>query len=190
MKPSTENLSAQESLDLITNMIREAKGNIQQNAFHFLLWGWVVVSANLGMYTLAKIGYPRPYIVWLITIPAWIISFYVGYKRGKASRRRTHFDQISMWLWICFGVCIFTLIGFGYKLNHQLNPLIVTISVIPTFTSGLIIRFKPLMLGGAALWIFGIIGFLTPHALQPLVGATGIVCGYLIPGYLLQNRKG
>lgn len=189
MKTGTENLSAQESLDIITDMIREAKGNVQQHAFHFLMWGWVVVAANLGMYTLARMGYPYAYMVWLITLPAWAVSFYVGYKRGRAARRTTHFDKISMWLWICFGVCIFTLIAFGSKINHQLNPLIITVSAIPTFMSGQIIRFRPLMFGGVALWIFGIACFLTPRALQPLVGAAGIFCGYLIPGYLLQNRK-
>lgn len=190
MKTESENLSAQESLDLITGMIRQAKGNVRQNAFHFLLWGWVVIIANLGMYVLMKTGYSRPYIVWLVTIPAWIISFYVGYRQGRSQRLTTHFDFISAWLWICFGVCIFTLIAFGSKINFQLNPLIIIISAIPTFMSGYIVRFRPLMFGGVALWAFGIAGFLSPHQIQPLVGAAAVFCGYLIPGYLLKNRKG
>jgi hypothetical protein len=189
MKTESENLSAQESLDIITGMIKLAKGNVRRNAFHFLLWGWVIVAANLGMYTLIKTGYSRPYIVWLITIPAWIISFYVGYRQAKAERITTHFDSISSRLWICFGISIFILIGFGSKINYQLNPLILTVSSIPTFMSGQIIQFRPLMYGGAALWVFGIIGFLSPYSIQPLVGAAAVFCCYLIPGYLLKNRK-
>lgn len=189
MKTESENLTAQQSLDIITGMIQEAKGKARKNAFQFLLWGWVIVFANLGMYTLTKLDYPYPYIVWSITIPAWIISMYKGYKQGKEQGVSTHFDMVSLWLWVCFGICTFTLVAFGHKLNYQLNPLIITISAIPTFVSGVLLRFKPMMLGGAAFWIFGIISFLTPIETQPLIGAVAILCGYLVPGYLLKNRK-
>lgn len=186
---SDSNLTAQQSLDIITGMIQEAKGKVRKNAFHFLLWGWVITIANLGMYTLSKLDYPYPYIVWTLTIPAWIISMYKGYRQSKEDHVSTHFDTISLWLWVCFGICIFTLVAFGYKLNYQINPLIITISAIPTFVSGVLLRFKPMMFGGAAFWIFGIIGFLTPIETQPLIGAVAILCGYLVPGYLLKNRK-
>jgi hypothetical protein len=45
------------------------------------------------------------------------------------------------------------------------------------------------MFGGIAFWIFGIIIFLTPMEVQPLIGALAVFCGYLIPGYLLRNKK-
>lgn len=189
MKTEEENLSARQSLDIITSMIQEAKGKVQKNGFHFMLWGWVIVLANLGMYTLTKLGYPYPYIVWSITIPAWIISLYVGFKQGRSQGVTTHFDLVSLWLWVCFGICIFTLVAFGHKINYQLNPVILVISSIPTFVSGVLLRFKPLMLGGASFWVFGIICFLTTMETQPLVGAVAVFCGYLLPGYLLKNKK-
>lgn len=189
MKNASENLTAQESLDIITGMIQRAKGNVKNSSFHFLLWGWVIVLANLGMYFLTREGYERPYLVWLITIPAWFTSFYVGYRREKIQRVFTHYDLIHLSLWLSFGVVIFTVVAFGSKLNYQINPLIITISSIPTFLSGILIRFRPLMIGGVLFWVFGIIGFLTPIQEQPLVGAIGIVLGYLIPGYLLRAKK-
>jgi hypothetical protein len=190
MKNESEKLSAQESLNIITAMIYEAKGKAQQNGFHFLLWGWVVTAANLGMYILTQLDYPHPYVVWVITIPAWIISLYVGFRQGKSERKTTHLDTISGWLWICFGICIFTMVAFGSKINYQLNPVIIIISAIPTFVSGIIIRFKPLMMGGIVMWISGIICFLSPIETQPLIGAAAVLCGYLVPGYLLKNKKG
>lgn len=189
MKTESENLSAQQSLEIITAMIKQAQGTVRKNGFHFLLWGWVIVIANLGMYTLTKMNYPYPFAIWAITLPAWLISIYKGYKDGKSRHASTHLDKISLWLWVCFGICIFTLVGFGYKLNYQLNPLILTVSAIPTFISGIVVRFKPLMLGGIAFWISGIIGFLVPMDTQPLIGAIAIVCGYLVPGYLLKYQN-
>jgi hypothetical protein len=189
MKTESENLTAQQSLAIITAMIHEAKGRARKNAFHFLLWGWVIVVANLGMYTLTKLGYPYPYAVWGITIPAWIISMYKGFKQEREKQASTHFDKVTLGLWISFGITVFTIVAFGHKLNYQINPLIITVSAIPTFVSGVLLKFKPIMFGGAAFWVFGIIGFLTPVETQPLIGAVAILCGYLVPGYLLRSKK-
>jgi hypothetical protein len=189
MKPDSENLSAQESLDIITAMIREAKGNVRKNSFYFLLWGWVIAAANFGMYLLIQFHYEHPYIVWSVTIPAWIFSLYKGFKDGKSERTTTHLEVINTWLWVCFGICVFTLVGFGSKINYQLNPLILTISSIPTFISGIIIRFKPLMWGGVALWISGIVSFTMPYDAQPLIGGAAVLCAYLVPGYLLKKSS-
>ena len=40
---SDQPLDHEARLQLITNMINQAKGNIQYSAFYFLLWGWVVL---------------------------------------------------------------------------------------------------------------------------------------------------
>jgi hypothetical protein len=188
MKTSNE-LSAQESLDIITSMILEAKGKVQRNNFFFLLWGWVIVIANVGMYILTYLDYSRPYIVWAITIPAWIFTIAKSLSRKKIESSSTHFDKISMWLWMSYGLTIFILVAFGGKINHQLNPIILLLSAIPTVVSGIILKFKPLIGGGIAFWIGGIICFLMPHDVQPLVGAGTIFAGYLVPGYRLRNSE-
>ncbi len=184
-----DQLTAQQSLDIITSMIREAKGNVQRNGFYFLLWGWIVVIANLGMFVLMQMNYPYPYIVWSITVPAWVWSIVRGFRHEKVARTTTHLDKVTGWLWVCFGITVFTLVAFGRHINWSLNPVILTVSAIPAFVSGAIIRFKPLMLGGAAFWVFGIISFLVPANVQPLVGAVAVLCGYLVPGYLLNSKR-
>ena len=188
MKPQDQ-LTAQQSLDIITTMILEAKGNVQRNGFYFLLWGWVIVVANLGMYALTYYNYEHPYVVWAITIPAWILSLIRGFRDGKSQRASTHFDKVTGWLWASFGITIFILVAFGSRINYQLNPVILTISAIPTFISGTIIRFKPLIFGGVSFWIFGIVSFMVPAETQPLIGAAAVFCAYLIPGYLLRSKS-
>jgi hypothetical protein len=112
-----------------------------------------------------------------------------GYRQGKTERKTTHLDTLSMWMWVTFGITVFTLVAFGSKINYQLNPLILTISAIPTFLSGIVIRFKPLVFGGISFWVFGIISFLSPMETQPLVGAVAVLCGYIVPGYLLKSKE-
>ncbi|HTF18677.1 MAG TPA: hypothetical protein VK658_11420 [Chryseolinea sp.] len=182
-------LTASQSLDLISRMIREAKGRVQQNSFYFLLWGWVILMANLGVFILTKMAYPYPYIVWAITVPAWIISIVWGFRQRRNAQTTTHFGRISTALWFSLGVVIFTIVAFGGQINFQVNPIILLISAIPTFTSGIILKFRPLILGGILFWVSGVASFLVPRELQPLIGAVAIACCYLVPGYMLKNRR-
>jgi hypothetical protein len=189
MDPEAKNLSAEESLAIITSMISDAQGKVQRNSFFFLFWGWIVAVANIGFYILIQAGVNHPYLIWVITIPAWIFTIVRMLQRRRERQAKSHFDSISMWLWMSFGVIIFTLVVFGSKINYQLNPVILIIASIPTFVSGIIVRFKPLIVGGIAFWIFGVIAFLVPFQTQPLIGGLAIICGYLIPGYMLKYKS-
>src|SRR5690606_16992510 len=187
MESPDKNLSVQESLEIIAAMIRQAKDNIQKNSFYFLLWGWVVVLAHIGVFILLQTGYARPYLIWLITIPAAFISMYYGYRSDKKRGHTTIIGQIILWIWVSFGITILSLIYFGADINYQLNPLILLISAIPTLVSGVVMRFRPLILGGVLFWIAGIACFLAPMEFQNLIAAAAVVTGYLIPGYQLKT---
>lgn len=189
MKPESENFTARESLDIIASMIQQAKGNVQRNSFFFLLWGWVVIIANLSMYTLDKLDYPRPYVVWLITIPAWIFTLYKAFTMKRAARVKSHLDRITGALWMSFGLSIFIIVFFGSRINFQINPVILIAAAVPTLVSGIILRFKPLIAGGIVFWVSGVICFLVAIESQPLVSAAGMVGGYLIPGHMLKKKQ-
>jgi len=188
METENQTLTTQQSLDIITRMIRQAHGNVKKSSVYLILWGVVITLANLGMFALMWADYPRPYLVWLITIPAWILTIYISYRHGKNASVRSHFDRINAFLWYSYGIIIFTLIVFGYKINFQLNPVILLVSAIPAFVSGKIIKFRPLAIGGILLWIFGILCFLVGGPWQYLLAAIAVTCGYLIPGLMLRNN--
>jgi len=188
MEAENQILTTQQSLDIITKMIRQAHGNVKKNSVYLILWGLVVALANLGMFVLMWMEYPMPYLVWLITVPAWILSIYISYRHGKNAVARSHFDRINAILWYSYGVIIFTIIVFGYKINFQLNPIILLVSAIPAFVSGTIIKFRPLAIGGILLWIFGILCFLVGGPWQYLIGAVAVTSGHLVPGLMLRNN--
>jgi hypothetical protein len=188
MQTDSENLTASESLAIITGMINEAKGHLQKNSFYFLLWGWTIIAAQLGMFILYQIEYRHAYLAWLITIPAWIFTMFKTMTGKRENRITTHFDSISKWLWLSFSFIIFTLVIFGWKINYQLNPVILLITAIPTVVSGIILKFQPLILGGMLFWVGGVASFLLPIEYQPLAGAVAITGGYLIPGYMLKQH--
>ena len=188
METENQILTTQQSLDIITKMIRQAHGNIKWNSVYVILWGLVITVANVGMFVLMWMNYPRPYLVWLITVPAWILTLYISYRHGKNATATSHLDRINALLWYSYGIIIFTIIVFGVKINYQLNPVILLVSAIPAFVSGIIIKFRPLTMGGILFWVFGIICFLVDGPWQYLVGAIAVTAGHLIPGLLLRNN--
>ncbi len=191
MNHESEKFTPEQSLDVITSMINQAKGNMQRSSFYFLLWGWTIVIANLGVYLLLKFtSVTNPFMMFGVTIPAAVIAIIYSIRNSKRVIVKTHLDNISNWMWIGFGITCFIFAVFGRNINWQINPIIITMCAIPTFLSGIMLRFKPLMFGGITFWIFGLIIFLVPVEIQFLLAAIAVALGYLIPGYLLRKSEG
>jgi hypothetical protein len=190
MKTETEKLSPQQSLDLITSMINEAKGNVRSDSFYYLFWGWVLIVAHLGSFTLSKIEFAYPFAIWLIIIPAWIVSFVYGSRQTKIQNRSTtHLEKINITLWVSFGTLAIVIPFFGAFINYQINPIILLMGSITTVASGVILKFKPLMLGGLVFFVAGLVSFFFSHEQQSLIAALTIALGYLVPGYMLKSQQ-
>ena len=186
---NNENLSNQESLEIIAKMINTAKGNVSQGAFHMLLWGWVVVILSTSHFVMLKFSLvAHPEAVWLLTLPTFFVSFFVGYKRGRKSKVHTHLDRTYAWIWMAFSitfVIIFFLIMGKWDI---INPVILTMAGYATFLSGKVLKFKPMVYGGLAFWAWAIVAFFAGPLYGILVTALAISTGYLIPGYLLKMK--
>ncbi len=182
-----KSLTNQESLEIITKMIQTAKGNVKGNSFYFLLWGWVGALGNLGQYIIAEItDYPHPYMIWLIAIPAWIISFAYGYKKSKTAAVKTYGDYLVMWVWISFLFSIIIVI-FSGPFMELIPTVILIMAGMCLFITGCIIKFKPLIYGASTFWIFSALILMLGSNYAPLLSAIAVFCGYLIPGYMLKR---
>jgi len=58
---------------------------------------------------------------------------------------------------------------------------------IPTFLSGIIARFSPLMVGGIAFWVCAVAAYFFPGA-GMFIAAAAVLTGYIIPGYMLKRK--
>lgn len=185
---SEKNMSAQESLEFITSMIKQTQGNISENSFYLLIWGWTIAICNFGMYGLMKFYDPSDAsLIWLLILPASFATMIYSIKHGNSKKVNTHLDKINMWLWIGMAIAIAPMWIFGSSINWMINAVILGPVGLATFVSGIILRFNPLIYGGIIFWISSILCYILPPADQYLVGGIAMVCGYLIPGYLLRK---
>ncbi len=182
-------LSPEESLDLIQDMIGRARRRFTDNSIFFLLWGWVVMLGSLTHYFLGNFtDYEMPYIGWVLTVPAFIFSMVYGARKGRQQTTRLYTDRVYGWLWVMLGVVMFTMVFYGENLNWQIVPLTMLMAAVGTVVSGAMMKFRPLQIGGACFLILGIVSFQLDESTQMLLMAVAVLIGYLIPGYMMKTK--
>jgi hypothetical protein len=190
MKTTDETLSPQQSLELISEMINQAKGNVRENSFYYLFWGWLLICTHVGSFVLTEFDFDYPFIVWLLVIPGWIVSYRYGARQAEKNHNvMTHLEKVNVSLWIGFGVLAFIIPFFGMYIDYQINPIILLIGSLSTFTSGVILRYRPLQVGALIVLVMGLSCFFFSQQQQSLLAASAIALGYLVPGYMLKYQK-
>ncbi|MBK6997652.1 MAG: hypothetical protein IPH31_23240 [Lewinellaceae bacterium] len=190
MEQTEKALSPQESLRVIRNTIDLAKRSFRDNGFHFLLWGWLVVLASAAhWYLLVNRLHPNPEIAWAVMVvigmPAALIR---EWRRGKQIQAPNLFHQMYGMIWLGYGISMGLAIPLAAKSGFSPVPIILVLTGFATFMSGIILSFKPLVFGAAAIWAGALwCLFLSPEQ-HLLVQAASAVFGYLLPGYLLNHQ--
>jgi len=191
---SEENLSPEQSLQVIQSMIEKAKNQFSENGHLYLLWGWVIFIASTGQFILLNlVHYHNHYIVWFLPWLAVIYQFIYLAKKEKRKKVTTYTDRIIGFVWITFFIL---LILFGFILSRELGPayykLICPISLalygMPTFLSGVILRFRPLVAGAIGCWLLSIGALFVRYDYQILFLSAAMVIAWIIPGYILRSN--
>ena len=187
-----ENISPQQSLQIIQSMISKVKDNISENRFYFLLWGWLTFLAILIQFMLKVVfHYQHHYLVWLVTIPAVLITVLRSRKRER-TMPRTYVSESMSYLWKGIGISFFILcLIISSTKEGWLNgyPFYVLFYGLGTFVSGKILQFRPLIIGGIINWLLACVAVLVYFDYQMLVAAAAILTSYIIPGHLLKSKN-
>jgi hypothetical protein len=189
-----ENISGAESIQIIQNMINKAKNQFSENGFLYLLWGWAVLVCSLGQFILLYfVRYEYHYMVWFLTWVVLIIQFFYLRKERKTRRVETYTEDIVKYVWVSFVIVMFLMfVVMGRILGPEYykftSPVILVIYGIPTFLSGIILRFRPLIIGGLCCWGLSVLSTFLGYSFQLLLLSAGVTIAWIIPGYLLRLR--
>ncbi len=128
-----KNLSPEESLKIINEMIRSAKTNFKENSFYFIFWGWVIIFAEIAQLLISEFtNFAHPHYVWFIVFPAMLISGWYGYSKGKKKPVNSHIVRINIMNWLSFLISYFIIILFS-KNYHHIAPIIFILAGNATF---------------------------------------------------------
>lgn len=155
----TENLTAEQSFDLITKVISEAKSKFEENGFIYVFWGTLTVVATLSQYILLKNEmYEINYYPYFIMPLGAIFAYFFMRKRTKQETGLIGKLIGGIWLVLTFN---FMLLGFLFNqyLRENMVPVFLILLATGTIASGISIRSRLVLFSGIVINLAGLICF-------------------------------
>ncbi|MBX2875502.1 MAG: hypothetical protein KTR30_25520 [Saprospiraceae bacterium] len=185
---NSEPLSPEQSLELIAEVIKEAKYKFEENGVIYFMWGAILGFAALLQYGLLKTGQEEiSYYGYFIVPIGALISWYY-YARKKSARK----NQVSSNISITWGIVSLNLMilgfFFNYVLQETLTPLMLILMGIGTTVSGGLIKSRLILFSGLLLNAAGFLCFQLNWLEHPLVLGISAILFILVPGLLLMIK--
>lgn len=184
-------MTEKESMELITSMINKAKNRVGETGKLYLLWGWLIfICCTVQFIGLHFFHFEKIYYVWFLTWVLLIYQIFFLSRERKKRKVKTYTGEINSFVWIVFFISMMLVffIGSYLKKYEMINPLLLVLYGMPTFLSGIILKFKPLVIGGMCCWALSIFSVFIPAEYQLLLIAAAVIAAWIIPGYLLKKN--
>ncbi len=189
-----EQLSKEKSMEIIHQMITQAKSNFTDNGLSWLLWGMMIFISSLSTYFFIHVGSDNLFLGWNIFGVITIILLFYDIFRPKKKLVRTYVGDLMKLVDIGFIISLFTII---FAINVAVNPnsgfgFFLMIFAFLMLIKGGAVKSRSLMVGAAVNWGGAIAIFINKDfKYDMLIMAGAVLIGYIIPGLLLwqQYRK-
>lgn len=202
-------LDAQESIELITRMIRNTRRRLERHSGRpYLVWGYTTVVISLLNYVLKVAGADPAWSLTWFLIPVLGFVLMRLFPERKSTEPRTEIDRIVNSLWL---VCTLSLIPIfilclfhGWSYRPSLFALITLVMSIGSTATGLIVRSRIYttagilgMVGTAAiaLWDYYLKQLPDPQLIdnrmlnnEILIFAVVFLVMMVIPGHIINYR--
>lgn len=210
METAEKQLSEKESLDLIASMINKAKEACHDTGVTTIMWGAVISVCSLVKLSEIHFDYNLPFNIYWLTLLAVIPHIYFMIREKKERKVKAYGDAFIDYLWIGFGICIFLLVfitgsmieiyspvaeeyrqltghSAAFRFYEYQSALFLLLYGLPTFVTGVSMKFKPMVVGGLICWICCVITIYSTIKIDLLLVALSAIAAWLIPGIIMEK---
>lgn len=211
-----QQMTEQESLQLIGQMLNKARNSFFDTGIGPILWGSVIAFCSLVTYGKIAFNWTLPFDVWLLTLVAIIPQVFIVIKESRIRKARNHDGATINYVWLCFGMAIFLFTHINivfvnkleevykqyyfakgvwpaFSLNSYTSSIMLLLYGFPTIITGAIMKFKPMLWGGILGWVCCVISVYTSGKVDMLLTAFAASAMWLVPGIILwrsyQKKK-
>lgn len=184
-----DNLTPEQSFELITKVINEARNRFEENGLIYVFWGALIALASFGQYYLLKTEHTDIHWYPYLLMPLGSIFTGIYYAKKKKTKRKNMIEKILAVLWNVLALYMLIL-GFLFAghLRENLLPIILILLSIGIIVSGVSIRKNILLFSGFIIGISAIYAFYLNLIYQPLLAGIISVVAILIPGIILMYQ--
>lgn len=191
-------LNERESLELIAQMIRNTRRNLDAGGGNmFLLWGYTGVVVTLGVWAALYFTNCTACLwgFWTLPVVGWLLSWWFGRRWRKQQGAKDYTDRVVGQVWqmigiACCGVAVFATLYQAYGLILPLCAMLVSLGSLLT---GIIIRYTlfsglpSLGFAWSLVLVFQVVSSGVSSATL-LVFAVIVLLSLVIPGHVLNRR--
>jgi hypothetical protein len=188
-------ISGQEGLAIIQQMINTAKKEQKDNGMGWIIWGWLLFLASVFTYINLKIQWQKTWFFWnlfgaltLVVLLYQVIRYSFFRRKDKV---RTYMKDLFEKLNVGFFIQLFFVI---LAMNLGVSPLKGFAILIGTYgfwilIYGALLDFKPSIIGAFVTWAFGIGALFAESFEQTMIlHAAAVLFGYIIPGHIAYKE--
>ena len=204
-------LTEKESLALIAGMINKAKNVYYETGITSVMWGIVVAVCSLEKFAELHFDYRLPFDIYYLTILAIIPQIIISVREKRKRIVRPYDETFMDYLWMGFGIMILltmflvnkvsaawypvyteykTLTGHdpSFRFYNFIPSFFLILYGMPTFVTGIVCKFKPMIFGGIFCWICSVIGIYTMIKVDLLLMASSAIVAWMIPGIIMGKE--
>ena len=194
MNNSKENLSEEESLQIIQDMIRSAKQEQKDNGIGWIVWGWMLFLASVLTVVNIHVKVVQTFFFWntfgIATIVMLIVSN-IRNSQKKISRVTTYTKEVFNKLNIGFTITLLVII---VAINVSIGPisgfaLLTALYGFWVLIYGALFNFKPSIIASYIVWGCALAGlFVKTFEWVMIFHGLAVFIGYIIPGHIAYRE--
>ena len=194
MNLDKNSLSGEESLQIISDMIRSAKQEQKNNGMGWIVWGWILFLASALTVVNLHLRLVQTFFFWntfgIVTIVMLILSS-IRSRFKKVRRVTTYTKDVFNKLNIGFTVTLLIIIvsinvGVGPEKGFALLSALYGFWVL---IYGALFNFKPSIIASYFVWAFAIAGlFVQSFEWVMIYHGLAVFIGYIIPGHIAYRE--
>jgi hypothetical protein len=188
-------MSGQESLLIIQQMIHTAKKEQKDDGRGWILWGWLLFTASILTWINLYTKWVRVFDFWtgfgIFTLAVTLFdvirnSFFRKIKRVKTYTKDL-FEKLNIGFFVMLGFIILAI-------NLNVDPrkgfaLLLGLYGFWILIYGTALDFRPSIIGAFITWGFGLAAlFVETFEWTMILHAAAVLCGYIIPGHIAHNE--
>ena len=186
-----QQLSNEKSLEIIHQMINQAKTNISDSGLSWLLWGTMLFLASLSTFFFISIGAENLFLGWNIFGAVTIVLLAYDVVKPKQKKVKTYVDDLMQMVDIGFFVCLFVIIlsiNISVSPNEGFGFMLMVFGFLMLIKGGFV-KSKGLVIGAMVNWAGAIAIFINKEfKYDMLIMAAAVLIGYIIPGLILWTQ--
>jgi hypothetical protein len=203
-------LTEQESLLIIQQMINRAKNNFVDTGIGPMLWGAVITFCSIVQAAKIYYQFDLKFDIWMLALFAIVPQVFISINERRERKAKGWDDDIMSYVWICFGIGVFVVNFVNNRMATELNPALETFREMtgksvsntwsyascflllvfgfPTIITGAARKQRWMLAGGIFCWVSAIVAAFTPTYIDFVLMAFAAALSWLIPGIMIRRE--